>query len=47
MKSYQAPGRLPFLLYLVRDFIIFRRRGLSWRSAWAASFDYWRFDRSI
>lgn len=47
MRPYRAPGHLPVLHYLLRDLFLFRRQGLSWRSAWASALDYWRFDRAI
>ncbi len=44
MRHYRAPGRLPFLRYLVRDLIAFRRQGYGWRMSWRSALDYWRFD---
>lgn len=47
MKPYRSTGYIPYLHYLVRDFLMFRRKGMSWRFAWAAAFDYWKFDRGV
>lgn len=41
----RQPGRLPFLRFLIRDFFMFMRQGLSPSAAWSAAFDYWKFDR--